>query len=116
MGAVTSTHPAAQELSAAAAADWTASAVSRNSACQRFIRSDLQPDRTHQFHAVALSYHTLAQSEIECHPTVPQLVLKVHVVEHTLAESREVGHGEIVSGDQPNGATRNESPHDPFRA
>ena len=68
----------------------------------------------HQLDAVAAGDDTLAQSEIEFHSAVLELILEVNVAERAGFETPDVGEREIVRADEADGMTLHERAHDSF--
>ena len=51
---------------------------------------DFQPYQAHQFDSIALCHYALVQLEIELHPPVRDLVLKMHIVKMAAGEHVDV--------------------------
>src|SRR5215469_3181892 len=78
--------------------------------------SDLEPDGSHQFEAVALGDDALAQAIVEFHAPIFKLILEVNVVQVGADRAVHLGQGEVMGADQPNGAAVDQGQNDAFGA
>lgn len=77
---------------------------------------DVEADEAHEGDAVALHGCAFAEGEVEVHLVVEDLVLEVHVFEGVGREAVDVGEGEVVGGDDADGAEVDEGAEDALRA
>src|SRR6202041_1293085 len=78
--------------------------------------SDIQPDRPHEFDAVALGDDAGTQLEIELELAIDEFVLEVNVHEGARVEAGDFRQCQIVGADQHDGAAPDQRPNDALRA
>ncbi len=71
-------------------------------------RSDVEADRAHQLEGVAARHDAGPQAVVEVHPAVLELILEVHVRGARREVVGDLREREVVGGDEPDRAARDE--------